>query len=105
MSEASQLESEGTEALHATGGDSVTFRNSTLTVVLNRPVDLTKPRPGLVDRNVRDSSEVEVLVGSLSPAPKVGEHLTESNGLRHRIETVHRVGPVYRLTCKVEVAP
>ena len=105
MSISSQAESEGIDSLFDAGGESITFRGVTESAVINRPTDLAKARPGMADRNVRDTSEAEIRIADLSSAPKVGEHFTDGNALRHRIETVHRIGLVYRMTCKVEVVP
>ena len=103
MSAASAALNAGIDALLSAAGESVTFRDATITALIDRePFRRTIRTP---DFNARDISVVELRSEDVDSIPEAGETFEDEEGLRHRIQFVSRRGGTYRCECKVTEPP
>lgn len=94
----------GFTELLATAGDFVTFRGLAVSAVVNWTPQDSKGKEIIPSFSAEQQSEIEIPMGSLASAPKVGEYITTTNPVgssRHRIESVRINGFAY--VCKCEV--
>jgi hypothetical protein len=100
MNAADTALSQGLTALLETAGDSVTFRGLSVSVVVNRVPFEEQPFRDNPDFSTAATSRIEIPVGSVSPAPKAGEIITEGTTY-HRIQRVVLTGLAYLCDCEV----
>lgn len=100
MNAADTALSEGFTTLLATAGDSVTFRGSSVSAVVNRVPFAEIQAKDVPDFGTMATSRFEIPVGAVSPAPKVGEIITEGASY-HRIQRVTMTGLAYLIDCEV----
>ena len=94
----------GFNDLLATAGDSVTFRGSAVSAVVNWTPQHKAGKEMVPSFSEKQESEIEIPIGSVSPAPRVGEYITTTNPVgtsKHRIEFVAINGFAYVLKCEV----
>lgn len=94
----------GFTELLATAGDSVTFRGAAVSAVVNWTPQYNAGKETVPSFSAEQQSEIEIPMGSLATAPKVGEYITTTNPVgtsRHRIESIKINGFSYVLKCEV----
>ncbi len=93
---------EGLTDLLATAGESVTFRAGEVAALVNR----TAYQDGKRERNLPDFdanaiSRIEIAVEDVASRPKVGEIITDSRSINHRVKRVTHTGLAWSLDCEV----
>lgn len=96
-----ELDAAFTELL-GIAGDSVTFRGSTVSAVIDRTRYQEPQDKRFPDLATRAASRVEIQKSAVATAPKAGEVFIEGS-TRHRIQRVTDTGTTYQAEC--EVAP
>lgn len=92
----------GFDALLAEAGDTITFRNGSVSAVIDwMPSDERPPGRDLPDFDTQATSRFEIKQGAVSPAPKVGEIVTTDGPVYHRIQEVRFNGSAWVLDCEV----
>jgi hypothetical protein len=103
MGASSILLSKGFDSLLITNGESLTFRGGSVRGLVNLvPFDKVVRS---ADFNPRDTSEIRVRSTAVTSVPRAGEEFIDGNSLRHRIQTVRRVGDYYFSRCEVSSVP
>ena len=98
MSNASTRLAAGFEKLLTENGETVTFRDEEITVLVSRQDP--KPQPdGRQDFETTSMSVVEIRPADITGAPDAGESLVDEFGYRHRIQKARRLPHVWRCTC------
>lgn len=90
----------GFTTLLATAGDTVTFRGASVSAVVNWVPFDEKPFPDSPDFDREATSRVEFVDGAVSPAPRVGEIMTQGTKY-HRIQSVRFNGLAWLMDCEV----
>lgn len=102
MNAADAVLARGFTRLLEMSGDLVTFRNGTVSAVVNWVPFDDKTFPDTPDFSVKSTSRIEVAKSFLSIAPKVGETFVTEDGKFHRVQSVVFNG--YAWLCDCEVA-
>jgi len=93
---------EGLTDLLASAGESVTFRAGSVTVIVNRTAfQDAKRENNLPDFDANAISRIEIAVDEVASRPKVGEVITDSRSIAHRIKRVTHTGQTWALDCEV----
>jgi hypothetical protein len=98
MSLATTLLAAGFNALLATNGEPLVFRDAELTGVVNRdPFAKVVRTP---DFNPRDNSTIRIRTSDVSSVPRAGEEFVDRAGMAHRVEKIKRLGDWLDCECK-----
>ena len=100
MSAADTALSLGFTELLAQAGDTVTFRGQPVSAVVNWVPFVETPFSNSPDFDREATSRVEIVDGLVTPAPKVGEIITQGTKY-HRIQSVRFNGLAWLLDCEV----
>lgn len=104
MNAADMALTQGFTDLLATAGDLVTFRGSAVSAVVNWTPQNRDGKEQIPSFSMEQKSEIEIPMGSVASAPKVGEYIATSNPVgtsKHRIESVRVNGFAYVCHCEV----
>lgn len=100
MSAADTALSQGFTELLAQAGDTVTFRGASVSAVVNWVPFQETPFSNSPDFDREATSRIEIVDGVVTPAPKVGEIITQGTKY-HRIQAVRFNGLAWQLDCEV----
>lgn len=101
MNAADTALAKGFTVLLATAGDPVTFRNATVSAVVNWTPLPDVPFGDAPDFSTRSVSRIEIPFAAVSPAPRAGEVITTEGPKYHRIQRVTFNGSAYQCDCEV----
>lgn len=91
MSASSNIRAAGLAALLITNGELLTFRQASVSGIVNRNVkaarDNISARDGRIDFSLMGVTEIEVAFGGIAQ-PVAGDTFIDSVGIRHRVKMV-----------------
>lgn len=81
----------------ATFGETGTFRGLSESIIVNR-LTQSKAIGGKIEATLPEGATIQ-LRATLTPPPKQGEVITDSYGVKHRIEKVNPIGYCFQVEC------
>jgi hypothetical protein len=95
---------QGFDGLLAIAGDTVTFRGVSVSAVIDwTPFEEKPPGSNLPDFDEQSTSRIEIKTSAVASTPIVGEIITTTGPVYHRIAKVKFNGSAWILECEVNL--